>query len=118
MAIAKSLKTHSRACRSILTCPLCESVVRREKRTRCNLSPTEIICVEVPVYIQPLLITRLTRSESLHALAEASNVPCLSRPKLTAFVEPVEGGFSILADLDEVAVGVTHAAAPFPAAIV
>ena len=37
--------------------------------------------------------------------------------KLTVVVEPVEGDFSILADLDEVAVGVTHVAAPFPAVI-
>ena len=29
--------------------------------------------------------------------------------------ETVEGDFSILADLDEVAVGITHVAAPFPA---
>ena len=31
------------------------------------------------------------------------------------FVEPVDGELSILADLDEVAVGITHVAAPFPA---
>jgi hypothetical protein len=37
--------------------------------------------------------------------------------QLTAVVEPVEGDFSILADLDEVAVGITHVAAPFPAVI-
>lgn len=30
-------------------------------------------------------------------------------------VEPVEGELSILADLDEVAIGITHVAAPFPA---
>jgi hypothetical protein len=42
----------------------------------------------------------------------------LSLAKLTAVVEPVEGDFSILADLDEVAVGFTHIAAPFPAVIV
>jgi len=36
--------------------------------------------------------------------------------KLTAVVEPVEGDFSVLADLDEVAA--THVAAPFPAVIV
>jgi len=33
-------------------------------------------------------------------------------------LEPVEGQLSILADLDEVAVWITHVAAPFPAAIV
>jgi hypothetical protein len=38
--------------------------------------------------------------------------------KLTAVVEPVEGDFGILADLDEVAVGITHVATPFPAVIV
>jgi hypothetical protein len=32
--------------------------------------------------------------------------------------ETVEGHLSILADLDEVAVEITHAAAPFPAVIV
>jgi hypothetical protein len=40
---------------------------------------------------------------------------CLSLAKLTVVVEPVEGDFSILADLDEVAVRITHVAAPFPA---
>jgi hypothetical protein len=43
---------------------------------------------------------------------------CLSLAKLTAVVESVEGDFSVLADLDEVAVGITHVAAPFPAVIV
>jgi hypothetical protein len=38
--------------------------------------------------------------------------------KLTVVVEPVESHLSILADLDEVAVGITHVAAPFPAVIV
>jgi hypothetical protein len=33
-------------------------------------------------------------------------------------VEPVEGDFSILADLDEVAVGITHVAAPLPTVII
>ena len=32
--------------------------------------------------------------------------------------ETVEGHLSILADLDEVAVGITHVAAPFPAVVV
>ena len=35
--------------------------------------------------------------------------------KLIVAVEPVDGHLSILADLDDVAVGVTHVAAPFPA---
>jgi len=68
----------------------------------------------------PLLIARVTRSESLDAL-EPGNLrtsSCLSLVKLTVVVEPVEGDFSILADLDEVAVGITHVAAPFPAVIV
>jgi len=39
--------------------------------------------------------------------------------KLTGVVfETVEGHLSILADLDEVAVGITHVASPFPAVIV
>ncbi len=42
----------------------------------------------------------------------------LSLAKLAAVVEPVESDFGILADLDEVAVGITHIAAPFPAVIV
>jgi hypothetical protein len=43
---------------------------------------------------------------------------CLSLAKLAAVVEPVEGDLSILADLNEGAVGITHVAAPFPAVIV
>jgi hypothetical protein len=43
---------------------------------------------------------------------------CLSLAELTAVLEPVEGYFSTLADRDEVAVGITHVAAPFPAVIV
>ena len=38
--------------------------------------------------------------------------------KLTVVFEPVQRDLSILADLDEVAVGVTHVAAPLPAVIV
>jgi hypothetical protein len=38
--------------------------------------------------------------------------------KLTVVVEPVEGDLSILADLDEITVGITHVAAPFPAVVV
>ena len=38
----------------------------------------------------------------------------LSRGKLTALPEPFECDLSILADLDKVAVRVTHVAAPFP----
>jgi hypothetical protein len=43
---------------------------------------------------------------------------CLSLAKLTGVVEPIEGDFSILADLDELVVRITHVAAPFPAVIV
>jgi hypothetical protein len=41
-----------------------------------------------------------------------------SLAKLAVVVEPVDGDLSVLADLDEVAVGITHVAAPFPAVIV
>jgi hypothetical protein len=43
---------------------------------------------------------------------------CLSLAKLTAVVESVDGDFSISADPDEIAVGITHVAAPFSAVIV
>jgi len=43
---------------------------------------------------------------------------CRRSSNLTVLIEPVEGDLSILADLDEVAVGITHVAAPFPAVIV
>ena len=33
-------------------------------------------------------------------------------------IEPIDSGLGILADLDEVAVGITHVATPFPAVIV
>ena len=33
-------------------------------------------------------------------------------------LEPMEGDFGVLADLDEIAVGIAHVAAPFPAVIV
>jgi hypothetical protein len=42
----------------------------------------------------------------------------LSLAKLSVLVEPVEGNFCILADLDEVAVWIMHVAAPFPSVIV
>ncbi len=70
--------------------------------------------------MSPLLIARLIR-ERIASCANPGKLrtsSCLSLPKLTAVVEPVEGDFSILADLDEVAVGISHVAAPFPAAIV
>jgi len=73
-----------------------------------------------PLRISPLLIARLTR-ERIASCAEPRKLrtsSCLSLAKLTAVVEPVEGDFSILADLDEVAVGITHIAAPFPVVIV
>jgi hypothetical protein len=70
--------------------------------------------------MSPLLIARLT-SERIASCADPRKFrtsSCLSLAKLTAVVEPVEGDFGILADLDEVAVGITHVAAPFPAVIV
>ncbi len=33
-------------------------------------------------------------------------------------LQPIESDFGVLADLDEVAVGIAHVAAPFPAVIV
>ena len=42
-------------------------------------------------------------------------VDILSLAKLIVFVEPVDGELSILADLDDVAIGITHVTAPFPA---
>jgi hypothetical protein len=39
----------------------------------------------------------------------------LSLAKLTVLFEPVDGELSILTDLDEVAIGMTHVTAPFPA---
>jgi hypothetical protein len=42
----------------------------------------------------------------------------LSVGKLTGVFETIESHLSILADLDEVAVGITHVAAPFSAVIV
>jgi hypothetical protein len=81
--------------------------------------PKEIICVEVRAYIAAL-DAHLT-GERIASCAETRNLrtsSCLSLAKLTAVVEPVDGDFSILADLDEVAVGITHVAAPFPAVIV
>jgi len=62
-----------------------------------------------PVEYQACGIAKYPRFERPHRSSLA---------KLTVFVEPVEGDFSILADLDEVAVGITHLAAPFPAVIV
>ena len=67
---------------------------------------------------QIIEVDQKTGSELPHALGEASTSGCLPCAKLTAVVEPVEGDFSILADLDEVAVRIAHVAAPFPAVIV
>ena len=70
--------------------------------------------------MSPLLIARLIR-ERIASCANPGKLrtsSCLSLPKLTAVVGSVEGDFSVLADLDEVAVGITHVAAPFPAVIV
>src|SRR5580704_7436261 len=73
-----------------------------------------------PLRISPLFIACLTR-ERIAARAKPRKFRTssgLSLAKLAAVVEPVEGDFSVLADLDEVAVGITHVAAPFPAVIV
>src|SRR5208282_5948948 len=70
--------------------------------------------------ISPPLIARLTR-ERIASCGDPGKVrtsSCLSPAKLTAVLEPVEGDLSLLADLDEVAVGVTQVATPFPAVIV
>ena len=64
-----------------------------------------------------LSIARLTRER----IASCASVGSFERPlvlslaKSAVFVEPVEGELSILADLDEVVVGITHVTAPFPA---
>ena len=63
-------------------------------------------------------VTSHQLSQSLHVLGEASNVRFSIACQITAAVEPVEGDFSVLADLDEVAVGITNVAARFPAVIV
>jgi hypothetical protein len=47
-----------------------------------------------------------------------NNQTMVSLAKLTVVVEPVGGDLSILAELDEVAVGITHVAAPLPAVMV
>ncbi len=69
--------------------------------------------------MSPLLIALLTRKR-IASCADPWKLrtsPCSSLAKLTAVIEPVEGDFSVLADLDEVAVGITHVAAPLPAVI-
>ena len=51
----------------------------------------------------------------IRRMASAEDPACQEHKQLTVAVEPVEGELSILADLDEIAVGITHVAAPFPA---
>src|ERR1700730_4048344 len=58
---------------------------------------------------------RPSLSEYEMLMAAASSRACLSPAKLTVAVEPVESELSILAYLDEVAIGISHVAAPFPA---
>jgi hypothetical protein len=70
--------------------------------------------------MSPLLIALLIRKR-IASCADPEKLrtsSCLSFPKLSAVAEPVEGDFSVLADFDEVAVGVSHVATPFPAVIV
>ena len=62
---------------------------RSETPTR---NPKEVICVEVPACISPLLIARLARERMLHASLGGFENPSVYRlPKSTAVVEPVEG---------------------------
>jgi hypothetical protein len=95
-----------------------------KKRTRrhagnADKSRKEIICVEVPAYIAALdCAPHQGRIASCADPGSFERPHCLSLAKLAAVVEVVEGDFSKLADLDEVAVGITHIAAPFPAVIV
>ena len=61
---------------------------------------------------QQISDTPIADSESLEELAEEGNAFEANA------IYGVENARGILADLDEVAVGITHVAAPFPAAIV
>src|SRR5258708_11795091 len=68
-----------------------------------------------PCVMSPLLIARLT-GERVASCADHGKLrtsSCLALPKLTEVVEPLEGDFSILADIDEVDVGISHVAEPF-----
>ena len=58
-----------------------------------------------------------TLSRSLGRAISAFSISLRSRRSAVAF-ETVEGHSRILADLDEIAVGITHVAASFPAVIV
>jgi hypothetical protein len=44
-----------------------------------------------------------------------SNVGLLLFAESTVVVKPVDGKLSVLADFDDVAIGIPHIAAPFPA---
>ena len=70
------------------------------------------------------LVREIVRSAlALHARRHLGRVADSPKPfllflsSLAVAPEPVEGAFSVLADLDEVAVGIAHVAAPFPAVI-
>jgi|SRR5580692_9995215 hypothetical protein len=81
-------------------------------RSKRGQDPKEIISLEV-LRISALLIARRTR-ERIASRAEPRKFRTssgLSFAKLTAVVEPVEGDFSVLADLDEVAVGIACSSA-------
>jgi hypothetical protein len=104
---------------------LCGAVLEKpsKKRTRCprwkRRQEPEGDHLRRGPCISALLIARITR-EQIASCAEPRKLrtfSSLSLAKLPA-VEPVEGDFGILADLDKVAVGITHVAAPFPPVIV
>jgi hypothetical protein len=103
--------------RAVLEKP-CTKRTRRHAGTA-DQSPKEISCVGAPLSIAAL-VARLTR-ERVSSCAEPRSrrgSSGSSLAKFTVMVEPVESELSILADLNEVAVGIAHVAAPFPAVIV
>jgi len=88
----------------------------RHEHTAADFNIGHIICVEVPVHIAALY--SVPHQEANRSSAEPTKLRSSSRlslAKLTVAIEPVEGHLSILADFDEVAIGITHVAAPFPA---
>ena len=53
-------------------------------------------------------------SKPIPAARKLRTSPRMSTATLTVVVEPVDGELSVLTDLNDVAVGITHVAAPFP----
>jgi hypothetical protein len=96
----------------------CTKRARRHAATF-DQSPREISRVGVRA-LSPLLVVRLIRERvpSCASLGSLEGYFCASLAQFTVMVEPVESELSILADLNEVAVGIAHVAAPFPAVIV